>query len=115
MLNITIEESEKTVILRCAGQIVRGNETALLCAAVGQSGRDIIVDLSEVDAIDVAGVGAFVALQAAGVYLQMLNPARAVADVLRIAKLDSIFEILDIPAQRGDQQQSTGMAPALAV
>ena len=93
MLTVTIEESEKNVILHCVGQIVRGWETSLLCAAMGQADRNVIVDLSHVDAIDAAGVGAFIALQAAGVYLQMLNPAKAIREVLRLTKLDSVLEI----------------------
>ena len=93
MLTVTIEESEKNVILRCVGQIVRGCETALLCAAIGQSDRNIVVDLSQVDAIDADGVGALISLQAAGLYLQMMNPANAVRDILRLSGLDSVFEI----------------------
>jgi len=93
VLNVTIEESEKNVILHCAGQMVRGDETALLCAAIGQPDRNIVVDLSQVDAIDAAGVGALIALQAAGLYLQVLNPAKAIRDVLRLSGLDSVFEI----------------------
>ena len=93
MLNVTIEESEKNVILRCAGQMVRGAETALLCAAIGQPDRNIVVDLSQVDAIDADGVGGLISLQAAGLYLQLLNPGNAIRDVLRLSGLHSIFEI----------------------
>ena len=93
MLTVTIEESEKNVILHCVGQIVRGWETSLLCAAMGQADRNIIVDLSHVDAIDAAGVGALISLQAAGLYLQMMNPAKAIRDGLRFSGLDSVFEI----------------------
>lgn len=93
MLNVTIEESEKNVILRCAGQMVGGDETALLCAAIGQPDRNIVVDLSQVDAIDAAGMGALISLQAAGLYLQVLNPAKAIREVLRLSGLDSVLEI----------------------
>ena len=114
MLHVTIEESGKTAILHCAGRIVRGYETALLCAAVGQYGRNIIVDLSKVDAIDAAGVGALIALQAAGIYLQLLNPTRAIREVLRVTRLDSVFEICSSPpveSHRDDsrQQRSAGL------
>ena len=97
MLTVTIEESEKNATLRCVGQIVRGYETALLCAAIGQSDRSIVVDLSQVDAIDAAGVGALIALQAAGLYLQVLNPAKAIREMLRFSGLDSVFEIFTSP------------------
>jgi anti-anti-sigma factor len=95
VLQVTIKEAGKTSILRCAGAMVRGDESALLCAAVGQwqSGRTIILDLSQVAAIDAAGIGALLSLQAAGIYLQLMNPARAVREVLRVTKVDSLFEI----------------------
>jgi len=44
----------------------------LLCAVIQQHGRDIIVDLSGVTAIDAAGIGALVSLQAAGTYLRLV-------------------------------------------
>ena len=93
MLHISIEESVDTVILHCAGRIVRGDETALLCAAIGQHGRDITVDLNQVDAIDAAGIGALISLHAAGIYLRLINPSKAIREVLRVTRLDSLFEI----------------------
>ena len=113
MLNVTIEESENNVILRCAGQIIRGDETALLCAAIGQPDRNIVVDLSQVDAIDADGVGALVALQAAGIYLRMLNPGKAIREVLRLTKLDSVFEIFTSSAT-GEEQSGPVFLPAIA-
>lgn len=97
MLNVTIENFAETAILHCAGRIVRGHETALLCAAVRQHGRNIILDLEKTDAIDAAGVGALILLHAAGVYLRLINPSKAVRDVLRLTHLDSIFEIAGAP------------------
>ena len=93
MLDIKTEVSGKNVILRCAGRIVRGFETALLCAASRHYGRDIILDLGKADAIDAAGIGALISLQAAGVYLQLMNVPKAIGEVLRVAGLDSVFEI----------------------
>ncbi|MFY9789867.1 MAG: STAS domain-containing protein [Candidatus Sulfotelmatobacter sp.] len=97
MLNVTIEKLAETVVLHCVGRIVRGDETALLCAAVGQHGRNIILDLEKTDAIDAAGVGALISLHAAGVYLRLINPSKAIRDVLRFTHLDSIFEIAGAP------------------
>ncbi len=114
MLNITIEHSEENVILRCAGQIVRGFETGLLCAAIGQSDQELMVDLSQVDAIDGAGVGALVALQGAGIYLRMLNPAEAIREVLRLSGVDSLFEIIMSPALTGDEKSPMLLSPGFA-
>ena len=97
MLNIAVEKFADTVILHCAGRIVRGHETALLCTALGQHGRNIILDLEKTDAIDAAGVGALISLHAAGVYLRLINPSKTIRDVLRLTRLDSIFEISSAP------------------
>jgi anti-anti-sigma factor len=91
----SIEELEDAVILRCAGSLAGGNEAALLCAALGRDARNITLDLSHVDAIDAAGIGALISLQAAGIYLRLMNPVKAVREALRVTKLDSVFEIFD--------------------
>jgi anti-anti-sigma factor len=117
VLKVKIEESGNAVILHCIGRIVRGHETAIMCAAVRQSGRKIVLDLSKVDAIDAAGVGALIALQAAGIYLQLMNPTRAVREVLRVTKVDSVFEIRNSQRNKEDsrQKRSAGLlTPALA-
>ena len=54
-----------------------------------------MLDLTLVDAIDAAGVGALVSLQAAGVYLKLMNPTRQVREILKITHLDTIFEICE--------------------
>jgi len=93
MLTVITERLGDVVTLRCAGRIVRGQETAILCAAVQQHRRHLVLDLAGVDAIDAAGVGLLVSLQAAGIYLQLLNPSKPVREVLRMTHLDSVFEI----------------------
>jgi anti-sigma B factor antagonist len=95
MLTVTVQELDDDVILRCLGKIVRGEETAILCAAVRHRGRNVILDLGGVDAIDAAGIGLLIALQAAGIYLQLLNPTRRVQEILQVTKLDSVFEICE--------------------
>ena len=97
MLRVTVEHLDETVILRCTGRIVRGYETAILCAAVSHRGRKLVLDLSKVDAIDAAGIGALISVQAAGIYLQLLNPTKSVCEVLRVTNLDSIFELYTSP------------------
>ena len=96
MLTVNVQSLGEVPILRCSGRIVRGDETALLCAAVQQQERNIILDLTEVDAIDAAGIGLLVTLQAAGFYLTLMNPTAQVHDTLRVTKLDTIFEITEL-------------------
>jgi anti-anti-sigma factor len=95
MLTVTAENIAGVVVLRCLGRIVRGHETSILCTALRQESRNVVLELSEVAAIDAAGVGALIALQAAGVYLRLLNPTQQVREVLRVTGLDSIFEICE--------------------
>jgi anti-anti-sigma factor len=93
MLTVNVQDFDDDVILRCAGRIVRGEETSILCAALSYSGRNVILDLAEVDAIDAAGIGMLISLQAAGIYLKLVNPNHRVLEMLRVTQADSIFEI----------------------
>jgi len=95
VLTVTVQNLGDVVILQCQGRIVRGEETAILCAAVQQHGRDISLDLSGVSAIDAAGIGFLVSLQAAGIYLKLMNPTEQVRGVLRLTNLESVFEIYE--------------------
>jgi anti-anti-sigma factor len=104
MLTVTVEKLDVGLVLHCAGRIVRGDETALLCAASRQHGRTVMLDLEKVEVIDAAGIGALVALQAAGIYVQLMNPNERVREILRVTQVDSLFEISapptsSIPAQ----------------
>ena len=92
-MKVTVESARGVVTVLCQGRLVRGQETALLCAVIQQHGRDIILDLSGVTAIDAAGIGALLSLQAAGSYLRLVSPSLAVRQVLRLTSLDSVFEI----------------------
>ena len=98
MLTVTVKESDDGVVLQCQGRIVRGDETAVLCAAVRHEGRNVTLDLTGVDAIDAAGIGCLVSLQASGIYLTLLNPTEQVREVLRVTQLESIFEIREARA-----------------
>ena len=93
MLTVIVEHLGGNVVLRCRGRIVRGEESAILCAAIQQRVREVTLDLSDVSAIDAAGIGALVLLQAAGIYLKLVNATATVREVLRLTKLDSLFDI----------------------
>ncbi len=95
MLNVTVEDRNDIVVLHCTGRIVRGEETALLCAASRQHGRTVVIDLGRVDAVDAAGIGMLVSLQAAGIYLKLINPNQHVREMLGVTHLDSIFEVCE--------------------
>ena len=97
MLTVTTNKVAETVVLRCNGRLVLGEESTLLCAAVRHHGRDIVLDLAQVSAIDAAGIGALISLQAAGVYLKLMNPTEPVRKVLKLTGLHSMFEICEAP------------------
>lgn len=101
MLKVTVEQVGAVVILHCVGRIVRGEESTLLCKAVQQRSREVQLDLSAVEAIDAAGIGALISLQAAGIYLKLLSPGKGVEDVLRVTQLESVFEIYGAPGTDG--------------
>jgi len=94
MLNIAVEEGPDAVIFRCVGGLVLGDEAALLCPALKHRGSTLLLDLSLVDRIDAAGVGALIALQAGGIYLKLADPSNPVAEVLKLTKVEALFEIV---------------------
>jgi anti-anti-sigma factor len=95
MLTVSVEDLDDGVILRCVGRIVRGAESAILCSAAGQFGRSIVLDLAGVDMIDASGIGLLISLQAAGLYLKLMNPSKPVRETLKITHVDSILEICE--------------------
>lgn len=109
MLMITPETLDEAVILHCLGRIVCGYETLLLCAALRQERPNVVLDLTEVEAIDAAGIGALVSLQASGIYLKLMNPTPPVREILKVTNLDSIFEISE--SRRSCKILGTAPAP----
>jgi len=73
----------------------------LLCAAIRQISRELMVDLHEVTAVDAAGIGALLALQAAGFYLTLVDPSPIVREVLGRTDLNSVFEINETGVHAG--------------
>ena len=109
MLTVTAHTVDNTVILSCQGRLVRGEESELLCAAVHHHGRDVVLDLTGVSAIDAAGVGALVSLQAAGIYLKLLNPTAPVRGLLRLTRMETVFEICEVGCVEELTQQGAGV------
>lgn len=101
MLKVQVhaEELGNAAILHFQGRIVNGAETATLRGAVvSQADASIVVlDLSRVDVIDAAGLGALLELrewtQENGMEFRLVNPTRLVQQVFAITRLDSVFDI----------------------
>jgi anti-anti-sigma factor len=94
VFTVSIQNFRNVAILKCQGRLVRGEETGLLCAAI-RLPATAILDLAAVESIDAAGIGVLISLQAAGIYLTLLNPSDSVRNVLRLTGVDSIFAIAE--------------------
>ncbi len=95
MLKVTVERAREAVTLVCAGELAAGGENGLLCAALGHYGHDIALDLGGLTKVDWSGVGALIALQAAGVYLRLKNVPEEMRRALRARNVEPLFEICE--------------------
>jgi len=85
-------------ILHCQGPLVYGEPSMMMLhAGETYSTRELIVDLTCVDAVDASGLGALVGLEkwarTSGVHIRLLNPSKYMRELLQLTKLDRIFEI----------------------
>ena len=87
-------------VVDCAGDIVYGEEAALLRQTVKvmlQEGRHVVLNLAEVRMIDSNGVGTLVGLmtstRAPGGDLKLAALGKKMQDVLKVTKLTELFAI----------------------
>lgn len=98
MLHVAVEYSGDIAILHCVGRIVAEDEADVLKAVVmcEASRRVVLLDLAGVETMDAAGLGLLIFLQtkgyAVGFELQLRNPTRRVRELLKLTRLDSVFE-----------------------
>jgi anti-anti-sigma factor len=94
------------VNLRCIGRLVFDEGTnALRAAVLSQKAGQIVLDFSDVEAIDAAGVGTLAALHGqvgdGKRILTIVRPSRQVLQVLRLTKADAVLNLrLDGEAPR---------------
>src|SRR5579864_986904 len=98
MLSVKSERAGEVAILRIAGRIVRGQETTLNSAVLAEKrARMIVLDLSDVEALDAGGLTLLVSLHSwAGsnrVHLKLANPRPFVYEMLTRTHLDCVFDI----------------------
>lgn len=109
MLNVHIANVGDIAVIECEGRIVRSDAAFQLRQAINsqRDARIIVLDLSEVPAIEGGGLGMFVFLQRwahdPDIRLKLFNPRQAVLDSLErvssipefdIATLDEIMALL---------------------
>ena len=98
MLRIDIHATPQTAVLLCTGRIVLGLEVeALRCMAESRKEPCLVLDLSEVHAMDAAGLGLLVELhcraQRRNQGLRVVNPSRCVRTLVALTNLQSVLEV----------------------
>jgi anti-sigma B factor antagonist len=99
-IKISANENDDVVVVRCQGRLVYRDEAAAVCAKVTgllAPNRLLLLDLSQVEMIDGAGLGQLVRLwsraQASDCPMKLVAPSKAVCDLLELTNLASVFEI----------------------
>ena len=90
-------------IVDISGQIVLGEESAavrnLVCDLLSKGHKKILLNLGDVNYIDSSGLGhlvsAFTSVRKQGGELKLLNLMKKVQDVMQIAKLYTVFDVMD--------------------
>lgn len=98
MLRIDIHATPQTAILHCTGRIVLGLEVETLrCMAESRAETCLVLDLSEVHAIDAAGLGLLVELHCRAKNrnqgLRVMNPSRCVRALVTLTNLQSVLDV----------------------
>lgn len=99
MLTIDVERTGDVAVMKCAGRIVRGRDVHVLRTAVitQKNSRIVVLDLTEVQALDAGGLNALVSLhewaRSCGIQLKLVNPSHFVHEMLTRTKLDRVFDI----------------------
>jgi anti-anti-sigma factor len=98
MLTVKTERAGDIAIIRSTGRIVRGQEAILRNAVLAETcARIIVLDLSDVEALDAGGLTLLVSLHrhAEGnrAHLKLVNPRPFVHEMLTRTHLDCVFDI----------------------
>ena len=102
MLKATVQRFQDTTIVRCQGRIVVGERFAILRDAVlGHAPASMLVlDLARVDRIDAGGLGVLLGLRewahANAIRFKLMNVNNNVDRVVRLTKLDRVFEFWSV-------------------
>lgn len=98
-LQITTHNLEDVVVVKCAGRIVLGEETATLretVKAMLDKSPHLVLDLSNVEHIDSNGIGMLVGLHVAaskvGAIIKLAGLMQKVKSVMETTRLTTIFE-----------------------
>jgi anti-anti-sigma factor len=98
MLTVKSERAGDVAIIKCEGRIVRGQESTLESAVLAEDhARLIVLDLSDVEALDAGGLNLLVSLhrwtESKRTHLKLVNPRPFVHEMLTLTHLDCVFDI----------------------
>ena len=101
-MDISIKYQKEDVILRISGSILGEDRIQLsdkIQELVDDGGKNVVLNLQDVDLMDSVGLGMLVALRASlmrrEVRLLLSNVDRSVRSLLLITKLNNVFELYD--------------------
>ncbi len=99
-LSLEIHMRNDVAVVACKGRVVYRNEVAALSCTVGEllpQVRELVLDLSQVEAVDGAGLGELLDLlsraKARGCTLKLAAPSKGVRELLELTRIASVFEI----------------------
>ena len=99
-LSLETRVAEDFAVICCKGRIVYGIEAAALSgesAKLAPHTRRVVIDLSGVEMIDAAGLGALISValtaQASQCSVKLAAPSNLIRQLLELTKLTSVFEV----------------------
>ena len=99
-LSLETRVTEDLIVICCKGRIAYGIEAAALSGEIAElvpNTRRIVIDLSGVEMIDAAGLGALISValtaQASQYSVKLAAPGNVIRQLLELTKLTSVFEV----------------------
>jgi len=99
-LSLETRVAEDVTVISCKGRIAYGIEAAALSsefAELAPQTRRVVIDLSGVELIDAAGLGALISValtaQASLCSVTLAAPGNLILELLELTKLTSVFEV----------------------
>ena len=104
-LSLETRVAEDVTVICCTGRIAYGIEAAAFSgeiAALAPRTRRVVIDLSGVEMIDAAGLGALISValtaQASQCSVKLAAPGNLIRQLLELTKLTSVFEVHPLDA-----------------
>jgi anti-anti-sigma factor len=97
-LSLETRVIEDVTVICCKGRIAYGIEAAALAGEIAELGpqiRRVVLDLSDVEMIDAAGLGVLVsvAANASGCSITLAAPGNLIRQLLELTQLSSVLKV----------------------